>query len=214
MKSSKSAKHNGQSDVFTSFPNFFLSYKSLPSCRWHADLEIILSQIDLEIILSQIGQVQNIYCEKSAGEMAIFCKCRKYTKLQEWKTQETFQREKFHVSESIPVQQSLSPEMQIFFFSFVWYVCFFGWILAFLGNYVCFESCLKAPTWCISSKNSFRRIKSSVSAWPGFLKKIEIDKIELWKCRCLKMTPDVSRRFKPFVVFWRLKMTPNVGRWL
>ena len=24
--------------VFTSFPNFFLSYKSLPSCRWHADL--------------------------------------------------------------------------------------------------------------------------------------------------------------------------------
>ena len=135
MKSSKSAKHNGQSDVFTSFPNFFLSYKSLPSCRWHADLEIILSQIDLEIILSQIDQVQNIYCEKFAGEMAIFCKCRKYTKLQEWKTQETFQREKFHVSESIPVQQSLSPEMQIFFFSFVWYVCFFGWILAFLGTY-------------------------------------------------------------------------------
>ena len=128
--------------VFTSFPNFFLSYKSLPSCRWHADLEMILSQIDLEIILSQIDQVQNIYCEKFAGEMAIFCKCRKYTKLQEWKTQETFQREKFHVSESIPVQQSLSPEMQIsFFFSFVWYVCFSGWILAFLGFYVCFESC-------------------------------------------------------------------------
>ena len=76
MKSSKSAKHNGQSNVFTSFPNFFLSYKSLPSCRWHADLEIILSQIDLEIILSQIDQVQNIYCEKFAGEMANTLNCR------------------------------------------------------------------------------------------------------------------------------------------
>ena len=142
-----------------------------------------------------------------------FCKRCTYTKFQEWKTQETFQREKFHVSVSIRVQQSLSPEMQIFFFSFVWYVCFFGWILAFLGNYVCFESCLKAPTWCISSKNSFRRIKSSVSAWPGFLKKIEIGKNELWKCSCLKITPDVSRWFKTFVVHdvWRWLLTFEHG---
>ena len=44
--------------VFTSFPNFFLSYKSLPSCRWHADLEIILSEID-----------QNKYRQKFASEI-------------------------------------------------------------------------------------------------------------------------------------------------
>ena len=80
----------------------------------------------------------NIVTNWSSPKHILWEVCRwngKYTKLQEWKTQETFQREKFHVSESIPVQQSLSPEMQIFFFSFVWYVCFFGWILAFLGTY-------------------------------------------------------------------------------
>ena len=93
-------------------------------------------------------------------------------------------------------------------------ICVFLWVDFGIFRYLCMFWVVLKGTWCISSKNSFRRIKSSVSAWPGFLKKVEIDKIELWKCRCLKMTPDVSRRFKPFVVLWRLKMTLDVWRWL
>ena len=93
-------------------------------------------------------------------------------------------------------------------------ICVFLWVDFGIFRYLCMFWVVLKGTWCISSKNSFRRIKSSVSAWPGFLKKIEIGKNELWKCSCLKMTPDVSRRFKPFVVLWRLKMTLDVWRWL
>ena len=91
----------------TSFPNFFLSYKSLPSWRWQADLEWFLlcrTKGQWQIKAIEKSDLTNLYCICIRNPVQI----------------KTFQIKRFLVSASVLAQQSQSPSEKDLLFCFFW----------------------------------------------------------------------------------------------